>query len=89
MFSRRQRVKIRASLTDIDWLTQHARLLADFGDSYIAPWAEELVATGELRRSPGAAGRRWLRKNLKINRSGTQHQAAVLGASRKRGSDTG
>jgi hypothetical protein len=34
-----------------DWLTQHARLLADFGECYIARWAEDLVAAGELRRN--------------------------------------
>ena len=47
---------------DVDWLTQHARLLADFGERYIARWAEDLVATGEVQRSAGRTERRWRRQ---------------------------
>jgi hypothetical protein len=46
---------------DVDWLTQHARLLADFGEDYITPWAEELVATGGVERSTGRPVHRWQR----------------------------
>lgn len=47
---------------NVDWLTQHARLLADFGERYIAPWAEDLVATGEVRRGADRTERRWRRQ---------------------------
>jgi len=47
---------------NVDWLTQHTRLLADFGERYLARWAEDLVATGEMRRSVGRTERRWRRQ---------------------------
>jgi hypothetical protein len=37
-----------------DYLNQHARLLSDFGQVYIAPWAEDLVASPQRRN-----GRAW------------------------------
>ncbi len=55
---------------DVDWLTQHARLLADFGEDYITPWAEDLVARGGLRRSVGRAGRAGRRQPLADQASG-------------------
>lgn len=33
------------------WLIQHARLLSDFGETYISPWAENLVASAHVTRS--------------------------------------
>jgi hypothetical protein len=44
---------------DVDWLTQHARLLADFGEHYITRWAEDLVAMGGVQRGVGRIERRW------------------------------
>jgi hypothetical protein len=36
--------------SDADWLTQHARLLSDFGDHYISPWAQNLVSSQGFRK---------------------------------------
>jgi hypothetical protein len=41
--------------TDTGWLVQHARLLSDFGETYISPWAENLVMSAHLTRSKSAA----------------------------------
>lgn len=60
------------------WLTQNARLLSDFGQFYIAPWAEDLVASPARRHRHNGTESAW--KRAQGERQLTSKSARTAGA---------